>query len=132
MTTERPILFSATMVPEAHAMTDDEIAESVKNAFLPIIRRLPTKERQSRTREPLKDCPVCGKRVRLGAMKIRFNRKPGITHYIAHMDGSPMHDDGWKCVAMKPYAAREEDRPWAQLCTKWNDLRRMADEKEQA
>lgn len=69
----------------------------------------------------LKNCPACGKPVRLGATKIRVDRKPGVAHYIAHMDGSPMHDKGWDCAALKPYPAREEDKPWAQLCARWND-----------
>jgi len=69
----------------------------------------------------LKNCPSCGKPVRLGATKIRVDRKPGVAHYIAHMDGSPMHDKGWDCAALKPYPAREEDKPWAQLCARWND-----------
>lgn len=69
----------------------------------------------------LKNCPVCGKPVRLGAMKILFNRKHGVVHYIAHMDESPMHDRGWDCAALKPYPAREEDKPWVKLGARWND-----------
>lgn len=72
----------------------------------------------------LKDCPVCGKPVRLGGMKIRINRRQGVEHYIAHVDGSPMHEKGWNCVAMKPYPARIEDKPWEQLCARWNDTQR--------
>ena len=34
---------------------------------------------------------------------------------------TPMHDKGWDCAALKPYPVREEDKPWAQLCARWND-----------
>ena len=78
----------------------------------------------------LKNCPACGKPVRLGATKIRVNRKPGVAHYIAHTDGSPMHANGWDCAAMKPYPVRAEDKPWAQLCARWNDAENSPKEIE--
>lgn len=69
----------------------------------------------------LNNCKTCGKPVRLGANKIRVDRKPGVAHYVAHTDGSPMHEDGWACAAVKPYPAREEDKEWRKLCDRWNE-----------
>lgn len=67
----------------------------------------------------LNDC-LCGKPVRLGATRIRVSRQNGVYHYIAHADGSPMHEKGWDCAAMKPYPKSEADQPWRQLVARWN------------
>jgi hypothetical protein len=68
----------------------------------------------------LKDCPKCGKRVRLGAYHITINQQRGVGHYIAHMDGSPMHDPGWDCITLKPYPKNEADKPWRKMIDRWD------------
>jgi hypothetical protein len=69
----------------------------------------------------MNNCFTCGKAVRLGAVRIIFNRKRGVAHYIEHRDGSPMHEPGWDCVSMKPYPTLESDKAWKQLTMRWND-----------
>ena len=68
----------------------------------------------------MNNCSTCGKPVRLGANKITVNRKRGVFHYVAHMDGSPMHESGWDSICLKPYPKIEADKPYAQLIERWN------------
>ena len=69
----------------------------------------------------MKNC-ICGKEVRLGAMKISVNRKRGVTNYILHMDGSKVCVPGdWTSVMMKPYPMPVETRPSRMLIRKWNE-----------
>lgn len=64
-------------------------------------------------------CP-CGRPVRLRALKIRVNRRHGITHWIEHKDGRPVCPAGdWSSVALKPYPKVEADQPWTQLRARW-------------
>ena len=65
-------------------------------------------------------CKICGRAVRLGAEKIRVNRMPGVMHYIAHADYSPMHDGKWLCSMMKPYPKDEAGKPYFQMVQRWN------------
>ena len=69
----------------------------------------------------MRDCPKCGKPVRLGANRISVNRKRGVYHYIAHADGSTFcYEPGeWSTVMLKPYPKREADRPRFQMCQRW-------------
>lgn len=72
---------------------------------------------------PLNDCR-CGKPVRLGAFKITVNRRRGVSHYIAHMDGSLCRDLDthlWTCCMLKPYPHAEGDRAYKQMIDRWND-----------
>lgn len=69
----------------------------------------------------LNNCKKCGNPVRLRGYHITLNRKRGVAHYIEHMDGSAMHSREWDCIALKPYLAREEDRPSSQLIKRWNE-----------
>jgi hypothetical protein len=70
----------------------------------------------------LHPCPACGKSVRLGAYHLSANRKRGVGHYIAHMGG----DDGcrqavgYTSAMLKPYPKKDEDKPWFQMCERWN------------
>ncbi len=67
----------------------------------------------------MKNC-TCGKAVRLRAVKISFNRKRGVSHWIEHMDGSSVCIAGdWTCAAFKPYAKVESERPYWQLIARW-------------
>jgi hypothetical protein len=68
----------------------------------------------------MENCKVCGKSVRLGAYKIVIYRQRGVSHYIAHTDGSPMHNHIWECTALKPYPVLEQDKPWRILVNRWN------------
>lgn len=68
------------------------------------------------------DCPICGKPVRLGAYRLSVNRKRGVGHYIAHRDGSPMHERGWDCVMLKPYPKNESERPYRKLIDRWEAI----------
>ncbi len=67
----------------------------------------------------LPDCPECGAAVRLGAQRVRVGGKGGVYNYIAHMNGTPMHGDGWSSIALKPYAKKVEDRPNSKLIERW-------------
>lgn len=73
----------------------------------------------------------CGKAVRLGAFKMRVDRKHGISHYIVHQDGSRFTRDcqrngevgagrDWICSTMKPYPKKDADKPWHQMMADWN------------
>jgi hypothetical protein len=68
------------------------------------------------------DCK-CGKPVRLGALKIKVNRKSGVLHYIAHRDGSVdcehLTSGNWDSTMLKPYPRAEEDRPYFQMMQRW-------------
>ena len=60
----------------------------------------------------------CGKPVRLGAYKIRVNRKNGVVHYIAHIgDGAVLQ--GWNCVALKPYPKDKAHAEYQKLLDRW-------------
>lgn len=60
----------------------------------------------------------CGKSVRLGAYKIRVNRKNGVAHYIAHFsDGVAL--PGWSCMAFKPYPKDETQAEYRKLLDRW-------------
>jgi hypothetical protein len=74
----------------------------------------------------MRDCPLCGNPVRLGAQKIRVNRKQGVYHYIAHLgSGRPPCVPGeWSTVMLKPYPVREEDKPRFQMVERWEALER--------
>jgi hypothetical protein len=67
----------------------------------------------------MKNCPICGKPVRMGAYHITVNRRRGVAHYIAHLDGSPMHEPGWECSMMKPYPVNKADTPYQKLIDRW-------------
>ena len=71
----------------------------------------------------MRDCQ-CGKPVRLGAIRVKVNRNSGVLNYVAHADMSPdceyLKDGKWDCVALKPYAKRKEDKPYAQLIKRWD------------
>jgi hypothetical protein len=71
----------------------------------------------------MNNCAACGKPVRLGGMKISINRRPGVTHYIAHLAGDKECDAtrNYTCSAMKPYEKREEDKPYFKLIQRWNE-----------
>lgn len=63
------------------------------------------------------DCK-CGRPVRLGANHTTLDRRRGVYHYIAHLDGSPICGDGWDCVMFKPYPP-EEKKPRVQMVARW-------------
>ena len=67
----------------------------------------------------LRDCK-CGKPVRLGARKIRVNRKQGVYHYIAHMDGETAINGQWCCAMFKPYPKDTNDREYKRMMDRWN------------
>jgi hypothetical protein len=73
----------------------------------------------------LKDCPKCGKPVRLGAYRITINRKHGVGHYIIHMDGSPMHNPGWDCITLKPIPRTKLTGPGDKCLTAGNPNNRV-------
>lgn len=74
----------------------------------------------------MRDCPVCGKPVRLGAQRIRANRKQGVYHYIVHKGTGnlPCVPGDWSTVMLKPYPKREEDKPRFQMVQRWEALQR--------
>lgn len=74
----------------------------------------------------MKDCPVCLKPVRLGASRIRVNRKQGVFHYIAHTDDSPfcLPRIDWSTVMLKPYPKNEADKPRVHMVQRWEALPR--------
>lgn len=69
---------------------------------------------------------LCGKEVRLGAIRITVNRRQGVAHHIAHIrsdaPGEPIcvSPRAFSCAAMKPYPLRDEDKEWFKLCARWN------------
>lgn len=68
-----------------------------------------------------KICITCGKSVRLRAMKCTISRKRGVMHWLEHVDGSPLHEVGWDAVMLKPYPARDRDKPWWKMVQKWKE-----------
>jgi hypothetical protein len=65
----------------------------------------------------------CGKPVRLGAFKIRVDRKPGVAHYIEHLDGSrcdQIDRREWSSAMLKPYPKNDADKPWHQMVARWD------------
>jgi len=67
----------------------------------------------------------CGKAVRLGATKIRVNRRPGIFHYIEHMDGTQACNGPWDSIAVKPYPQADESKAWFALRMRWESYNRV-------
>lgn len=69
----------------------------------------------------LNPCNACGGEVRLGGERFTFNRRHGVSHYIAHMVGSRCKNtDGYTCAMMKPYPEKNEDKAWFQMVQAWN------------
>ncbi len=60
----------------------------------------------------------CGKPVRLGAYKVRINRKHGVAHYIAHA-GESAGLTGWECIAFKPYPKDKGQSEYQKLLNRW-------------
>ena len=64
----------------------------------------------------------CGKDVRIRAMKVTFNRKRGICHYLQHSDFTPVCDPGeWSAIMFKPYPKDENERPKLKMYKEWNN-----------
>ncbi len=72
----------------------------------------------------MKDCPVCHQPMRLGAQRIRVNRKQGVYHYIAHtgLGTSPCVPGEWSTVMLKPYPKNEADKPRFQMQQRWDAI----------
>ncbi len=71
---------------------------------------------------------TCGKEVRLGAFRLRVNRRQGVGHYIEHMDGTKVCPEGeWTSAALKPYPKDETQREYAKLKSRWESV---ADRRE--
>ncbi len=68
----------------------------------------------------MNDCAMCGKPVRLRAMKLTAGRRRGVMHYIEHVDGSQVHSEQWVCSAFKPYPRVDADQPWMQMMARWD------------
>jgi hypothetical protein len=66
----------------------------------------------------LRDCK-CGRPVRLGGHKVRFNGRQGVFHYIAHTNGESPVGKEWSCVAFKPYPKDDADKPYRQMVNRW-------------
>ena len=63
----------------------------------------------------------CGRAVALRAARITFMRRRGVAHWIEHQDGSKLCRPGvWTCVAFKPYAREQAQRPYAVLIQQWD------------
>lgn len=68
------------------------------------------------------NCPKCGREMRLGGMRTRVGRKHGVWHYLDHV--RPYGCDAaenFTSVMLKPYPARDEDKPWFQMIQRWNE-----------
>jgi hypothetical protein len=64
---------------------------------------------------------LCGLPVRLGGSGFTINRKHGVMHYIAHMAQTDCaRIKGFTCQMMKPYPARDEDKPRVKMVERWN------------
>lgn len=67
------------------------------------------------------NCP-CGKGVRLRAYKIRVNRKPGVAHYLEHVDGTkPCVAGTWDCASFKPYPKNDADTEWSKMTARFRE-----------
>lgn len=64
---------------------------------------------------------VCGKRVRLGAMRVSVNRQRGVFHHIVHMadDTKPCIPGDWSCCMLKPYPKNDADKGWHKMLARW-------------
>ena len=58
----------------------------------------------------------------MGGNRFTANRKQGVYHYLDHMGFGPecKAPRGFECAMMKPYPARDEDKPWFKMIERWN------------
>lgn len=66
------------------------------------------------------NCAKCGRQMRMGGARFTFNRKHGVGHYLDHIGFSCGSDKDFTASMLKPYPARDEDKPWFKMIARWN------------
>lgn len=63
-------------------------------------------------------CKKTGNSVRLRVMRVSFNRKKGLVHWIEYIDGTRPEGD-WESSMFKPYPKRGE-QPQEIMMKRWD------------